>query len=121
MTFCIGCGHQIHETSFSCSQCGAVNQRAVAQHTVAMAAAGTLWLPVLALVCGLLSTLSLFSAAPWTPDQAVGVCLFAAVALLLGGAALARQKRGHDLSIAAVVLGLISLLGALGALTALLL
>lgn len=119
MTFCIGCGHQIPETSLSCSQCGTVNPRAVAQHNMAaMAGADTLWQPVLALVCALLSALSLFSAAPWTPDEVIGTCLFAAVAMLLGGDALTSQKRGHDLSIAAIMLGFISLLGIFGAMAA---
>ena len=116
MTFCIGCGHQIHETAISCPQCGAVNQAGVAaQRRAATASDGTLWLPVPALVCGLLAALTLFSPDPWTQDEALGVCLFAAIAIVLGGVGLARQKRGHGMSIAGIALGAIGLLGALGA------
>lgn len=111
MTFCTRCGHQIHETALSCPLCGAV------QHPGKFAAApveGTLWLPVPALVCGLIVALALLDLNGWDRDQFVGGCLFAVAAIVLGGLGLSRQKRGQDLSIAGLVLGVIGLLGALG-------
>lgn len=124
MSFCTGCGHQIHETALACTQCGAVQHAGVLlqqQHRHHHndnnnTASGTLWLPVPALVCGVVSALSLLNPDPWTQDEVAGVCLFATVAIVLGSVGLARQKRGHGLSIAAVVLGALGLLGALGAL-----
>ena len=89
-----------------------------APRPAAAAAPPSLWLPGWAVLSGLLSTLGLFHLEAWTPDQALGVCLFAALAIVLGASALARQRRGHDLAIAALVLGAISLLGALSALAA---
>ncbi len=111
MTFCTGCGHQIHETALSCPQCGAV------QHPSKSAAAqaeGTLWLPVPALVCGLIVALGLLDPNDWDMDQVVGAGMFAVAAIVLAGLGLARQKRGQGLSIAGLVLGVIGLLGTIG-------
>ena len=121
MTFCLACGDQIPAPALCCPQCGALVAQVCAPRPAAAAtaaAAPSLWLPGWAVLCGLLSTLGLFHLEAWTPDQALGVCLFAALAIVLGSAALARQRRGHDLAIAALVLGAISLLGALSALAA---
>ena len=112
MSYCTGCGHQIHETAPACPQCGAVQRAAKAQ--AADKAQGTLWLPVPALICGLIPALSLFAPQPWTNDEVLGVFMFAIVALVLAGVGLARQQLGRGMSIAALVLGVIGLLGAIG-------
>lgn len=111
MTYCRGCGQQIHETAPHCPRCGAP------QAAVALAARpeGTLWLPVPALICGLLATLASLDASQWDQDTAAGVAMFAIAALVLGGIGLARQTRGRGMSIAGLVLGAIGLLGALSA------
>lgn len=110
MTFCRGCGHQIHITAPSCPQCGAV------QHPAPSTAQpeGTLWLPVPALVCGLIAVLALLDPSDADMDRIVGIGMFAVAAIVLAGLGLARQKRGQGMSIAGLVLGVIGLLGAIG-------
>ena len=110
MTFCRGCGHQIHITAPSCPQCGAV------QHPTPSTAQpeGTLWLPVPALVCGLIAVLALLDPSDAEMDRIVGTGMFAVAAIVLAGLGLARQKRGQGMSIAGLVLGVIGLLGAIG-------
>lgn len=112
MTYCRGCGHQIHETAPHCPRCGApqVGAVGIAPHE------GTLWLPVPALICGLLAALALLDAHQWDQDTALGVAMFAIAALVLAGVGLARQTRGRGMSIAGLVLGALGLLGAIGAL-----
>ena len=80
----------------------------------AQQAAGTLWLPVPALICGLIPVISLFDPDAWDRDQILGAGLFSVAALVLGGLGLARQLRGRGMSIAGLVLGGIGLLGAIG-------
>ena len=75
MSFCRGCGHQIHETAESCPQCGAV----VAHKTMREQQEGTLWLPVPSLLCGIVVVLALFDQSKWGMDQVVGRIAFAAV------------------------------------------
>lgn len=87
MSFCRGCGHQIHETAESCPQCGAV----VAHKTMREQQEGTLWLPVPSLLCGIVVVLALFDQSKWGMDQVVGRIAFAAVAMVLGGISLAKQ------------------------------
>jgi hypothetical protein len=113
MTYCTGCGHQIHETAPTCPHCGAVQQLAKATLQAAEQSQGTLWLPVPALICGLLPVLSMLSPSDWTEDEAMGSAIFAITALVLAGIGLARQQRGRGMSIAALILGVIGLLGAL--------
>lgn len=114
MTYCTSCGHQIHETAPACPQCGAVQQSAKSISRAAEQAQGTLWLPVPALICGLIPVISLFDPNDWTKEQITGAVIFAIAALVLAGTGLARQQRGRGLSIAALVLGVIGLLGAIG-------
>lgn len=44
----------------------------------------------------------------------MGMVMFAVAAIALAGVGLARQERGRGMSIAALVLGVIGLLGAIG-------
>ena len=115
MSYCRGCGHQIHETAISCPQCGAM-QSAHSAHPTPTAADGSMWLPVPALVCGLLPVLGLFAPEELDKEQALGMLLFATTAVVLGSVSLARQKRGKGMAIAGVVLGGIGLLAAIGVL-----
>ena len=112
MSYCRGCGHQIHETAISCPQCGAL--QAHSPNNTQAVNDGSLWLPVPALVCGLIPVLGLL--APEEPDQEqlIGIGLFALTALVFGCVSLARQKRGKGMAIAGLVLGGISLLAAIG-------
>lgn len=110
MSFCRGCGHQIHETAQSCPQCGAVT----AHSTLAHAQGGSLWLPVPSLVCGVIVALALFDPSDWDQDQVIGCALIAVVAIVLGGISLTKQKKGAGMAIAGLILGVVGLLGAIG-------
>ena len=114
MTYCTGCGHQIHETAPACPQCGAVQPAAKLTVQAGKKAQGTLWLPVPALVCGLIPVLALSDPHGSTHEQVLGMVMFAVAAIALAGVGLARQERGRGMSIVALVLGVIGLLGAIG-------
>ena len=113
MSYCRGCGHQIHDTAISCPQCGALQSPHSASHTQATTN-GSLWLPVPALVCGLIPVLALLAPEEPDKDQVLGTFLFATTAIVLGNISLARQKRGKGVAITGVVLGSIGLLAAIG-------
>ena len=113
MSYCRGCGHQIHETAISCPQCGAL-QAQHNTHSQQVSADGSLWLPVPALICGLIPVLGLLAPEEPDKDQVLGIFLFAATAIVFGSISLARQKRGKGIAIAGVVLGGIGLLAAIG-------
>ena len=66
MSYCRGCGHQIHETAISCPQCGAL-QAQHNTHSQQVSADGSLWLPVPALICRLIPVLGLL--APEKPNH----------------------------------------------------
>lgn len=116
MTYCTGCGHQIHETAPTCPHCGAVQQLAKATLQAAEQAQGTLWLPVPALICGLMTVLALFEPSEWTGEEVKAMVIMAVITFVLAGMSLTQQQRGRGMSIAALVLGVIGLLGALGTL-----
>ena len=114
MSFCRGCGHQIHETAESCPQCGAVNASLATRKAASADQEGTLWLPIPSLVCGLIVVVALFDQDDWEMDQVIGGIGFAVTAIVLGGISLAKQKRGLGIAIAGLILGILGLLGALG-------
>lgn len=114
MSFCRGCGHQIHETAQSCPQCGAVNASLATRKAINENQGGTLWLPVPSLICGLIVVAALFDPDDWEMDQVIGGIGVAITAIVLGGISLARQKRGSGMAIAGLILGILGLLGALG-------
>ena len=63
---------------------------------------------------GLIAVLALLDPSDADMDRIVGIGMFAVAAIVLAGLGLARQKRGHGMSIAGLVLGVIGLLGAIG-------
>jgi len=109
MIHCRGCGQTIHETAPSCPHCGATQAP-----PPAATLPGTLWLPVPALVCGIVAVLGAIGADAHDHDAAVGVGLFGAIGLTLGALSLARQPRGRGMGIAALVLGIVAMLAAIG-------
>ena len=117
MSYCRGCGHQIHETAESCPQCGAVTtpgDNVLRRIGGGAEQEGTLWLPVPSLVCGVVVALAQFDPGEWDVDQVVGCIGFSVAAMVLGGISLAKQKRGAGMAIAGLILGRIGLLGTLG-------
>lgn len=67
----------------------------------------SLWLPVAALVCGLLSAAAVFGPTHWATTSALTTA-----AVALGCMAVARQERGQGLAMAGVALGAAGLMGA---------
>ena len=91
----------------TCPQCGMERHRVSAASTWS----GTrppdpLWLPLAALVCGLLSVAALLTG---LQTIAAGALMVAAVAI--GCIAVARQERGQALAMAGVALGAVGLMG----------
>lgn len=109
MIHCRGCGQTIHETALNCPHCGAT------QAALPLPAPpGTLWLPVPALVCGIVAVLGAFGADATDRDAVAGVGLFGAIALILAVVSLARQPRGRGVAIAGLILGIVAVLAAVG-------
>lgn len=71
-----------------------------------------LWLPVAALVLGVLAAMAVFAPLPWTGMQRLATSPLAVAAVALGCLAVARQERGQALALAGVVLGAAGLMGA---------
>lgn len=114
MTYCITCGHQIHTSATHCPQCGVVRRsHPAALHTPHPQ--DPLWLPLAALVCGLISVAALLGPTPWTALKAAGAGILITSAVALGCIAVARQERGQGLAIAGVALGAIGVIGAIAA------
>jgi drug/metabolite transporter (DMT)-like permease len=109
MIHCRGCGQLIHETASTCPHCGAVQTPLAAAPVT-----GTLWLPVSSFISAVVAVLAFAGEEHPGRDLAAGIGLFAGVAIVLSGVALARQSRGRGLAIAAMVLGVIAALAALG-------
>ena len=109
MIHCRGCGQTIHESAPNCPHCGAT--QAAAPPPVAH---GTLWLPVPALVCGSVAVLGAFGTDPNDRDDVAGVGQFGAIAANLAAISLARQPRGRGMAIAALILGIVAVLAAIG-------
>ena len=94
-----------------CPHCGAPQNLPSAEPP------GTLWLPVPALIVGILALLAaigLADSALIDPDEYVGTLLFAGIAIILGAIGTYQQKKGRALSIAGLVLGGLALLISLG-------
>lgn len=114
MIYCRGCGKEIHETAVACPQCGALQSGSATYP--APNAQGTLWLPVPAIICGIIALLGLLDESAWDEDRYIGTFLLIFIAIILGIAGAATQEKGRGMSIAGIVLGIIGLLGVLGTL-----
>lgn len=113
MTYCTTCGHQIHTTATRCSQCGAPHRRPPVAAAHAANAQDPLWLPVAALVCGLVSAMALCAPAPWSTRHTLVAGTLMATAIVLGCTALARQERGQALALVGATLGTLGVMGAI--------
>lgn len=113
MTYCTTCGHQIHTTATSCPQCGAVQRCPPAAAPHSAQAPDPLWLPVVALACGLLSAAALLAPAPWSARQTLVAGALMAAAIALGFTAMVRQERGQALALAGAALGTLGVMGAM--------
>ncbi len=112
MSFCRECGTSLHDTAPMCPHCGAPQQPSPSS-TAPAAAPGTLWLPVPALVVGvlaLLAAIGLEGADDYDLEEYIGTLMFACIAITLGAVGLSRQELGRSMSIAGLVLGILALL-----------
>ncbi len=110
MSFCRGCGTTLHETAPTCPHCGAP------QHLpTPTSATGPLWLPISALIVGILALLSAIGLAEADDDLDVyiGTLMFAGIAIALGAVGTFHHTTGRGMSIAGLVLGILGLLLAL--------
>ena len=112
MSFCRGCGTSLHETAPTCPHCGAPQHLPTA---TAAAASGTLWIPIPALILGILALLAAIGLeeADFDLDTYLGTLMFAGIAIVLGAVGTFQQTQGRGMSIAALVLGILGLLIAL--------
>ena len=112
MTYCLHCGHQIHPAAPSCLQCGVARRMPTRPSSRPQ---DPLWLPLSALVCGLLAAAALLSPTPWSGLQTITAGPLMVAAVAIGCIALARQERGQALDMAGVALGAVGLMGAMAA------
>ena len=113
MNFCRACGKTVHETAANCPHCGAV-QQAVKLTAMNPHEPAPIWTSITGLVLGIMAVLSALQFENWNKSQVLGVAVFAIAALVLGCVSLTKHHRGKGMAIAAVMLGGISLLAALG-------
>lgn len=113
MNYCRACGKTVHETAASCPHCGAV-QRAVTPVMLTTHGREPIWTSITGMVFGILPMVALLEPKDWNRDEAVGLGLFAVIALVFGGISLTQRHRSRGMAIAAVVLGAIGLLAAIG-------
>lgn len=69
------------------------------------------------MVFSIIPIVASFDPNDWNKNEAAGAGLFAIVALVLGGISLIHRHRGRGMAIAAVALGVIGLLAAIGSQT----
>ena len=113
MNYCRACGKTVHETAASCPHCGAV-RRVIKPAVLTTHGNGPIWTSITGMVFGILPVVASFQPKDWNKDEAVGLGLFAVVALVFGSISLAHRHRGRGIAIAAVVLGAIGLMAAIG-------
>jgi len=110
MSFCRGCGTTLHETAPTCPHCGAP------QHLPPPApATGALWLPISALIVGILALLAAIGLEEidYDLETYIGTLMFAGIAITLGAVGTFHHPTGRGMSIAGLVLGILGLLLAL--------
>lgn len=113
MNYCKACGKTVRETVLHCPHCGAV------PHVVKLDALETyshwpIWTSITGLVFGVLPLVSMLAPEAWTREQTTGAAMFAIAALVFGSLSLTKHHRGRCMAVAALVLGVIGLLLAIG-------
>lgn len=111
--YCRACGNRTHESALSCPSCGAVSNLRTGAAGL-RSAHGTLWLPVPALITGLVSFLTLFDDSEWDTQTYLGVFTVGLAGLVLGSYGASSQALGRGMSIAGIVLAVLGLLGLVG-------
>jgi hypothetical protein len=114
---CNTCYATIHAAAGICPNCGA-RQMPLMMPQPSQNTDGTLWLPIPALIIAIFTFILLLSIDQNccdihnkdTVDEIAGLATFSGIALALGIASLASQKRGQGMAIAAVVIATITLL-----------
>lgn len=108
MVFCRCCGKQIHESAPTCPQCGGLQNDE--QPVAAKRGEPGLWIPVSALICGIIVFLGLLDDKTPDRDTTVGIVMFSIVGIVFGSVSIRSQAAGKKMAIAAVVMSVISLI-----------
>ena len=116
MNYCKACGKTVHETAANCPHCGAV-QYTIKPAALSTHSQGPIWTSITGLTCGLFPIMAAMSEKDWSKEEAGGAVLFATIASVLGGLSIAKHHRGRGMAIAALVLGVIGFLLAVGSQT----
>lgn len=112
MVFCRCCGKQIHETAPACPQCGGLQGAGVT--AAKKTGAGTIWVPIAALVFSIVGTLALFDDKALDRDTSIGIAIFAMIGIVFGTVSIRNQADGKKMAIAAIILSALSLLALIG-------
>lgn len=115
-TQCAFCKEDIVHGAIKCKHCGSnlTDLKSNFVQEVGQPTDGTLWLPVPSLILSLLAFLTLFDDSEWDRDTILGVAMFAVVGLVLGIVGANQQSLGKGMSIAAIVLSSLTLIGLVG-------
>jgi len=108
MVFCRGCGKEIHDTAPHCPQCGAPQASSVAAPT------GSPWLGITGIVLAIVAAISAIQVGTFNSDQIVGASVVSASAFAVGAINLQQKKPGKGMSIAAIVMAVVSFLVLIG-------
>lgn len=112
MVFCRCCGKQIHESAPACPQCGGLQN--VEKPVATKRGEPGLWMPIVALICGIIVFLGLLDDKTPDRDTTIGIVMFSIVGIVFGSVSIGNQAAGKKMAIAAVVMSVIALLALIG-------
>ena len=113
MNYCKACGKTVHETAPCCTHCGLV-QYGVTPSALATHSHGPIWTSINGMVFGVLALVSILAPEESNREQANGEAMFAIAAAVFSSFSFPKHRRGRGIAIAALVLGVIGLLLAIG-------
>lgn len=112
MSFCRGCGKEIHESASSCPHCGATQaDNKKVENT------DSKWMAITSLCLTILGALVIaVSLGDTYPDEEAvqGAIMFAFIGLVFGAVSLIQKRWGKGLSIGSLVLAVITILAGFG-------
>lgn len=115
MVFCRCCGKEIHQSAPACPQCGGLQNVAAA---VAPVAAKTgepgLWVPITALIGGIIGAAAILDDKIPDRDTTVGIITAGIIGIVFGVVSIRNQSAGKKMAIAAIILSVIAILGLIG-------
>jgi uncharacterized membrane protein len=112
MVFCRFCGKEIHESAPACPQCGGIQD--LEKPVPAKANQSGLWIAITALTCGIIGAMAIMDDKIPDRDTTIGIAMFGLIGIVFGSVSISNQLGGTKMSIAAVILSVISLLALIG-------